>query len=324
MSNSEKSGPLSAIAEAIRAKRDRKDRTLKDIADLEASLLADIENFDLDAAERRARREYLANSGAGMTDPTLVFPEIAPARSPGNLPSANVESTNIPTGTSSSPEKAGIGGSLLDQLRQQAEVRQRENNCALAERTSTNESIDQALKHVFFYLHELVQQLNIVKPAIPRDFPLIEQTVLDRLTWQEGFADYRTQSQSAGALVELVTFSYRLKGGGTLNVERDGPSVERFRTTLFDFGLAFNCKEFKNERSYIERAEFQIASDISVSARWRADFSKGVILLETRNLERLGSALYTLRPSAIDQALLEDFGRLVIGEANRFRELAKR
>ncbi len=324
MSKSEKSAPLSAIAEAIRAKRDRKDRTLKDIAELEASLLADIENFDIDAAERRARREYLASSGAGMADPTLVFPEIAPARSAAASDSAQPAVADAPSVTPLPPDKPAGSGSLLDQLRQQAELRQRENNSALAERTSANEGIDQALKHVFFYLHELVQQLNIVKPAIPRDFPLVEQTVLDHLTWQEGFADYRTQSQSAGALVELVTFSYRLKGGGALHVERDGPSVERFRTTLFDFGLAFNCKEFKNERSYVERADFQIASDISVSARWRADFTKGLILLETRNLERLGSALYTLRPQAIDQALLEDFGRLVIGQSNRFRELAKR
>jgi hypothetical protein len=324
MSKSEKSDPNSAIAEAIRAKRDRKDRTLKDIAELEASLLADIESFDLDAAERRARREYLANSGAGMTDPMLVFPEIAPTRSSATSASTKPATADATAVTPLPPDKPAGSGSLLDQLRQQAELRQRENNSALAERTSVNEEIDQALKHVFFYLHELVQQLNIVKPAIPRDFPLVEQTVLDRLTWQEGFADYRTQSQSAGALVELATFSYRLKGGRALTVERDGPSVERFRTTLFDFGLAFNCKEFKNERSYVERAEFEIASEISVSARWRADFTKGIILLEARNLERLGSALYTLRPQAIDQALLEDFGRLVIGQPNRFRELAKR
>ncbi|MBP5985858.1 MAG: hypothetical protein KA538_01585 [Azonexus sp.] len=324
MSKSEKSGPLSAIVEAIRAKRDRKDRTLKDIAELEASLLADIENFDLDAAERRARREYLANSGAGMADPMLVFPEIAPARSAAAVQSGKPATTSSIPVAPSSPDKPAGSGSLLDQLRQQAELRQRENNCALAERTSANEGIDQALKHVFFYLHELVQQLNIVKPAIPREFPLIEQSVLDHLVWHEGFADYRIQSQSAGALVELVSFSYRLKGSGSIHVERDGPSVERFRTTLFDFGLAFNCKEFKNERSYVERAEFEIASDVSVSARWRADFAKGLILLETRNLERLGSALYTLRPQAIDQALLEDFGRLVIGQTNRFRELSKR
>lgn len=80
MSNSEKTGPLSAILEAIRAKRERKTGTGKDIAELEASLLADIDAFDFESAERRARREYLANSGAGMTDRALVFPEIAPAQ----------------------------------------------------------------------------------------------------------------------------------------------------------------------------------------------------------------------------------------------------
>lgn len=322
MSNSEKTGPLSVILDAIRAKRERKVGTGKDIEELEASLLADIEAFDLDAAERRARREYLANSGAGMTDPTLVFPEIAPARPAAKPAIAPVAEVKPPEPVE--PPKLEIGSSLLDQLRQRAEIRQREIHSELAERTSANEAIDQALKHLFFYLHELVQQLNIIKPEIPRDYPLIEQFELNQLSWQEGFADYRTQSQSAGALVELVTFSYHLSRNTTLHIERNGPSVDRFRAMLFDFGLPFTYKEFKNERSYVERAEFEIRSDVSVSARWRADFSKGVIALETRNFERLGSALYNVRPQSVDQALLDDFGRLILGQPNRFRELAKR
>jgi hypothetical protein len=324
MSNSEKTGPLSTILEAIRAKRERKTGTGQDIAELEASLIADIEAFDLDAAERRARREYLANSGAGMTDPTLVFPEIAPARPAAKPAQANPVEAKIPELPPKKESTPELGSSFLDQLRQRAEVRQREIHSALAERSSINEAIDQALKHLFFYLHELVQQLNIIKPEIPRDYPLIEQFELNELVWQEGFADYRTQSQSAGALVELVTFSYHLNASNTLHIERDGPSVERFRAMLFDFGLPFTYKEFKNERSYVERAEFEIRSDVSVSARWRADFSKGIIVLETRNLERLGSALYSLRPQVVDQALLDDFGRLILGQPNRFRELAKR
>lgn len=318
MSDSENPGPLSTILEAIRAKRERKTGTGKDIEELEASLLADIEAFDIDAAERRARREYLANSGAGMTDPMLVFPEIAPAR-PAAKPAAKIQ-TPEPV----EPPTPEIGSSLLDQLRHRAEIRQREIHSELAERTSINEAIDQALKHLFFYLHELVQQLNIIKPEIPRNYPLIEQFELNELSWQEGFADYRTQSQSAGALVELVTFSYHLNGGTTLHIERDGPSVDRFRAMLFDFGLPFTYKEFKNERSYVERAAFEIRNDVSVSARWRADFAKGAIVLETRNLERLGSAIYHLRPQVVDQALLDDFGRLILGQPNRFRELAKR
>lgn len=322
MSNSEKSGPLSAILEAIRAKRERKTGTLKEIAELEASLLADIESFDLDAAERRARREYLANSGAGMTDPTLVFPEVAPAQL-GARPAEILPRQAKPV-VPAEVAKPEMGSSLLDQLRQRAEIRQREIHSQLAERNSANEAIDQALKHLFFYLHELVQQLNIIKPEIPRDYPLVENFELNQLSWQEGFADYRTQSQSAGALVELVTFSYHLNSNTTLHIEKDGPSVERFRALLFDFGLPFTYKEFKNERRYVERADFEIRSDLSVSARWRADFSKGVISLETRNLERLGSALYSVRPQSVDQALLDDFGRLILGQPNRFRELAKR
>lgn len=324
MNDPDKTGQLSAISQAIRAKRERKSPTTHDIEALEAALVADIETFDLDAAERRARREYLASSGAGMSDSELVFPEIAPRKPSAAQPAPMSEPTLPEQNVVEAPLPTIAAGGLLDQLRRQAEIRQREIHSALAERTAINEAIDQALKHIFFFLHELVQQLNIVKPGIPRDYPLLEQHQLSRLDWQEGFADYRTQSQSAGALVELVSFSYRLNRPGVLVVGRDGPAVERFRTMLFDFGLPFTCKEFKNARQYVEHAEFEIRSDVSVSVRWRADFAKGVIVVEARNLERLGSAVYALRPEAIDQALLDDFGRVVLGQPNRFRELAKR
>ena len=309
----------SAIASAIRAKRDRKGGLVDDIAALEASLIADIETFDLDAAERMARREQNANSGAGMIDAALVFPEIVPVGAthhPQTAPSA--------ASTAESAEFAPGGGSLLAQLRQQAELRQREMHQTQTERTSTSLSIDQALKHLFFYFHDFVQQLNIVKPGIPRDYPLIEKLAVTNLNWQEGFSDYRTQSQSAGALVELVSMTYRLCGQALPPIERKEGAIDRFRTLLFDAGLPFNCKEFKNARQYVERAEFNIQSEISVSARWRADFEKGVIILETRNLERLGTAVFVVKPQSVDQALLDEFGRLVLGQPNQFRDLIKR
>ena len=321
MKPNDKSAPTSPILAAIQAKRERRHGTTEEIAELEASLLADIEAFDLDAAERRAMREYLARPTGSMVDATLAFPEVAPSRTKGPT-DTSAPVPDLPDLPPLAPEAPA--GSLLDQLRHQAATRQREMHTALAQRTQVNEAIDQALKRTFFYLHELVQQLNIVKPDISRHLPLTEDQTLDQLSWQEGFSDYRTQSQSAGALVELVTFTYHLSGERNLHVSRDGPAVERFRTTLFDFGLPFTCKEFKNDRRYVERAEFDIRSDVSVSVRWKADFARGAIVVEARNLERLGSALFTLAPQAIDQALLDEFGRLVLAQPNRFRELIKR
>ena len=57
----------------------------------------------------------------------------------------------------------------------------------------------------WLFLHDLVQQLNIVKPPVQREYVAAGDVMFSGLVWQEGFADYRTQSQSRGAMVELVT-----------------------------------------------------------------------------------------------------------------------
>ncbi|MER2540355.1 MAG: hypothetical protein ABTQ26_14040 [Azonexus sp.] len=319
MTKPDKKQTSSVIRDAIREKRERKPIDIADIDALEASLLADIEAFDLDAAERLARREQMASEVAGLHNADLAFPEIVPAIPPCKPAASEVQ--NVPPPISDVP-KGGSG--LLGKLRYQAELQQRDEHSAQLQRTESNKIIDQALKHVFFYLHDLVQQLNILKPGIPRVYSMPDGLTLGGFAWQEGFADYRTQAQSAGALVELVSFSTQLYSPACLVVERDGPSVERFRRALFDFGLQFSCKDFKNERQFIERAEFQITNQLSVNARWKADFERGLIIFEARNLERLGPTELSIRPAVIDYPLLEEFGRLVLGQANRFREFTKR
>ena len=97
-----------------------------------------------------------------------------------------------------------------------------------------------------------MQQLNIVRPPVDHEYVAVAGELLfNDLAWQEGFADYRTQAQSKGAMVELVTLSYQLLSPARFAIERDGPGVERLRLALFDFGLQFSCKEFKTRTSSI-------------------------------------------------------------------------
>lgn len=316
MSDVNKDLSANAIRDAIREKRERKPKLVSDIEALEVSLLADIETFDLDAAERRARLEHSASGVGRINDHQLEFPEIVPTPVL-YVPKAAEEPAQAP------PQEPQSGG-LLGMLRQQADQHRRSEQVLSVERSASNRLIDESLKYIFFYLHDLVQQLNTLKPVIPRAYVLTDNLALVDLAWQEGFADYRTQSQSAGAMMELVTFTFQLTGAKPLVIERDGTVAERFRSSLFDYGLKFSCQEFKNERRYVERAEFKINSQLSVSLRWRADFERGVLVFETRNFERLGISLFNVKPSAIDFALLEELGKLVLGQNSRFRELAKR
>ena len=319
MNTDDKTSESSPILDAIRAKRERHTAKAGDIAALEAALVADIDAFDLNEAERQARREQLASMHGGMSDASLVFPEIVPA---GTV--RHIEHSNQGSNARHYPQQSFDDSNLLGQLRHQAERRQRELHSEMAERSASNVALEHALKNLFFFLHDLVQQLNIVKPAVARDYAAAGDVMFSGLVWQEGFADYRTQSQSAGAMIELVTLAYQLVSPARFSITREGAGVERLRTALFDYGLQFTCKEFKNERSFVERAEFEINGQVGVSARWKADFKNSVLVLESRNLERLGSAVHTIRPGAVDQALLDEFGRLLLGLPNSFRELAKR
>ena len=322
MNQSDKDHTASAIRDAIRDKHQRKSLPAADIEALEASLLADIETFDLDAAERRARLDASANVVGGMADTNMEFPAIVPAAQ-SRVPTSGSASANV-----AAEEKAPVPfsetGSLLEQLRQQATLQRHDETVVQSERSAGNKLIDETLKYIFFYLHDLVQQLNTLKPAISRTYPLAEKFELNKLVWQDGFADYRTQAQSEGAMLELVTLSYQLRASDSLKVERSGEVAERFRTMLFDYGLQFSFKEFKNERRYVERAEFDIQRQLSVSVRWRADFERGLLVFETRNLERLGALSLNVRPSAVDFSLLEELSKLILGQPSRFRELAKR
>ena len=193
------------------------------------------------------------------------------------------------------------------------------------QRNATNEALDRGLREVFHYLHELAQQLNILHPVIARPYYLLDSgEEFADLTWEEGFSDYRTQPESQGGLIELVTFSYRLTSPRRLQMERSGAGIERLRSALFDYGLPFDIQEFRNERRQVERANFDIKVDIGVNTRWQADFERGLVILEARNLERLGSTLFSLPQESLSRAMLEEFGRLVLGQNSRFREFLKR
>lgn len=301
---------VSAIVAALRAKREAPDISAPEaLAALESSLLAEIDAFDPERARQAA---------------TAVAPPAASLASAAAPVARQARPAGVTTVTPAVAAEAPAAGGLLDQLRQQAAACQREQHASASHQASQAGALEQALGQVFSYLHELVQQLNILKPPIQRDYVLLNQLALHGLRWQEGFADYRRQAESAGALIELVSFTCRLGGAPKLTCERDDTGAERFRALLFDLGLNFDSQEFRNDKRLVERVRFEIRGELGVSVRWRADFARGLIVLEARNLERFGSTPYELLPGAVDQALLDEFGRLLLGQPNRFRELARR
>lgn len=293
------------------------DEPLGDSLDVEAAaLLADIEAFDIEAARRRVQEIDARNTGPRRS--STVFPSVEPAPGLPSIP-ALPEVTPVAEEVPVERDKAGPGG-LLAQLRDEVSTRQRRADEASQEQGAMRATLDRRLRLVFDYLHDLCTQLNYLKPRVNRAYFFLDSDDAFReLGWLEGFTDLRTRPQQEGGGIERVTFTYTLRGPGERTLERAGPGVERLRHVLFDLGLRFECRELRNRQRELEQAWFTVADEVNVQLVWRADLDKGVVVLESRNLERLGHATVSLLPESVGEAMLDEFGRLVLGRENSFR-----
>ncbi len=321
MSGSDKTtdAAASAIADALRAKRERKSNTDLDLAALEASLLADIESFDMRAltVNEAAPRPAMLEATRDLGLPTIA-PEGARAQKPASAPKLSPAIAN-PDASTLQP-----GASLLSQLRQQAESRIQESASQSRQQSELAQMMDEGLRRVFDFFHEFIQQLNIIQPTVARTYSLPGLAEFSGLVWQKGFVDYRTRPYSAGTVFDVVAISFQLKTSRHVYIERDGPAVESLRKILIDSGVVFSCEEKRNNRQMVEKAVFSLAPEVKTTVRWKADFEKGGVVLETRNLERFGDIRYFVPMESLTQAMLDEFGRLVLGQGHRFREFTRR
>lgn len=286
-------------------------------------LLDDIDTRSVESAMQSRMREEREQLSQRAGQSAISFPDID---APG-LKSEPADPYAAPTVRRVGPMKitppSAAPGSLLGNLRQAAMAQQKTHAKEAQHKDAMSVRMDYALRQVFSYLHELVQLLNQLKPEIDKEYLLSGNEVFSGMSWREGFCDYRSQSDQGGLLLESVGFSYHLASPRVLTVDREEGQIEKFRTTLFENALPFTCDEFRNDRHHVERTRFKVPVEVKVHVDWQADFERGIIVVNGRNLGRFGMSEYLLKPASITEALLEQFSNMVMGQPNRFPSMVR-
>ncbi|MDR3053846.1 MAG: hypothetical protein LBU53_00345 [Zoogloeaceae bacterium] len=285
---------------------------LEEVDDLEAIARAAF------ADEARSRAGGLASDDRGLQFPDLL----AEGEAPRPRVTDYIGERRAHPGVAQTP----LFGGTLGQLREQAQSLLEQRDARARLRYEQAARLDRSLRQAFAYLHDMVQQLNVVQPDIPRDYVLSGDKSLRALAWHQGYADYRTSSKSDQAFMEIVTLSYRLTSHEPpIVLERDARMAEAFRQRLFDFNLNMQVQETRDEHKLLESVRITIQPEVRVSVRWEPDYEAGALLVHARNLERLGYTTYRLPADApMNPALLEEFVRMVLGLPHHFPHIARR
>jgi len=303
----------------------------------QAQLLSEIENFaigtphddaTLTPSELRALArapldidlsEPIAPRATVAPRPGVAVPAPGPAAAPPTPPAAAPASAAPVAPVASAAAPAAPAGGLLAQLKRQAEEKLAAQSQSVAVEAARLRQIDSGLRAAYRYLNDLVQQLNVIKPQYPADYPLGTILRIEKPGWQESQADFRRKLGPTDDLPYLsVSLRYVLRGGGPMVLDKADHLVDTTRKALHDFGLGFTLEEKRNGKGFVERGRFVVQPEIKAGLMFEADYEKGTLQLRTRNVQRFGSSTYNVPPESLTEQTLEEIALLVLGQSNQF------
>jgi len=210
---------------------------------------------------------------------------------------------------------------LLDDLKKQAETVKTQQNFQQATREENLKQVEEKMRQTFHYLNELLKQLAILKPVNPVVYALPGIGDLKNLTYAESFIDYRRRRINDRDYFDSISFFIRWGSGETFVVERDMPAAaQKIRDALFGLRLKFQEEEVRGQRGTAPIWRFTAQSAIVTDVTIEADHEQGRLLITGKNLERLGTDTFAVPAQEVNEALLEEFAKMLLGQPGGFRK----
>jgi hypothetical protein len=210
---------------------------------------------------------------------------------------------------------------LLDDLKKQAETVKTQQTFQQATREGNLKEVEEKMKQTFQYLNELLKQLSVVKPVNPAVYALPGIGDLKNLGYAESFIDYRRRRINDRDCFDSILLFIRWGSGETLVVERDMPAAaQKIRDALFGLRLKFQEEEVRGQRGTAPIWRFTAQSAIVTDVTIEADHEQGRLLITGKNLDRLGTDTFAVPAQAVNEALLEEFAKMLLGQPGGFRK----
>lgn len=267
-----------------------------------AKLLEDLEAFshNFEKEEARNRAEAAARAQAAAE---------AAAK-------AGVEASRREQDAAVAPKaKSALIGILHQQA--QAKVLQRPGQPS----PESVRTLNSKLRKAFNYLVEFVRLLNEASPAFAGRLNLIYVGSLPAGTLGNGLVDYRTKKVEDSEVIDYITLSYRMNSEQKARITLNKAEARALKVQLERSRLKYDEREEKNDYGKVPLVAIAIECNIPANATLRADYGALAVQFECFNIGLIGAANYRLGADELDDEIVEEFGKFILGFPSRFAEL---
>lgn len=201
---------------------------------------------------------------------------------------------------------------VLTELKQQAQSILHQEDAHSESQKSLNElhrsNVIDSLRSVYDYMHELLDQLHLVKPIIPVNFQFNDELFLEDFEQTNYEIHVRSSYDD-----DVVGFVFKLERQGNIDISLDSSK---------DTQEIIRC--IKNAGCLIaEQTTYNIELQGVIPTRiyFKSNFSENRVYIIIDNYQTIGSEQYTIKTESITPELLNEFGNLVLRRESSFIEM---
>lgn len=210
---------------------------------------------------------------------------------------------------------------LLDDLKKQADMVKSQQ---LSRQSMLQESIklvEAGMHQTFLYLNDLLKQLVVLKPTNPMAYSIPGIGDFQNLVFAESFIDYRKKKLFDKDYYDIITLFIKWASPTSLTVERDMPAtIQKVNDVLWGFGLKFTEEKIKKPGGGFEKMKFTVPGIVTCDITITADHDNGRLVVKGKHFLRLGADELRIPAGDINEALLEEFAKMLIGQRSVLRK----
>jgi hypothetical protein len=206
--------------------------------------------------------------------------------------------------------------SLLDELRvQYEEARQSTHQHADVE---TFQAIDARLRKAFRWLEKAITYLDELKPPIDHRFDLGHGLVFESPRFGHGSVGQHESRIVGFPVLDEINVYYEIAASKPLALEVAPGGFALAEKALDDAGLQYTSRRVEDSGGNVRKCAISVPPAIPATVSFHADYQTGLVTVALVNVDRLDRVTLEFHSNAIEEPVLEDLVRLILGRDSAF------
>ena len=180
------------------------------------------------------------------------------------------------------------------------------------------QAIDARLREAFRWLEKAITYLNGLKPPIEHRFDLGYGYVFDSPRFAHGSVGQHERRIRGFPVVEAIDVYYEISAAKALSIDVVPGWVSFAEKTLEAFGLQYTCRHVEDPDGRLIKCIFSVPPVIPARISYRADYRTGIVTVALVNVDRLERVTLELPSTEIEEPVLDDLVRLMLGRDSAF------